>query len=67
MGSRDVLAPHWDCICDPVRDHDLKAWGTSCEVVQLSSHPIPVNSAEDTADTVDRNERDSPGMVGIVR
>lgn len=22
-GRQDVLVPHWNCICDPARDHDL--------------------------------------------
>lgn len=66
VGSRDVLAPHWDCICVPVKDPDLKAWGTSCEV-QLFEHPFPVNSVAGTADTVGYSERDSLVMVGIVR
>lgn len=66
MGSRDILAPRWDCICGPAKDRDLKLWGTSCAVQLLFELPFPVYSAASIVDTVGCSECDSPGMVGIV-
>lgn len=66
MGRQDALVPHWDCIYDLVKDHGLMVvLGTSYEVL-LFELPFLVDSEMGTVGTVGYNERDSPGMVGIV-
>lgn len=43
VGRQDVLVNRLGHICDPAKDHDLTALGTSCEV-QPFELPFPVNS-----------------------